>query len=1049
MKQQDPNASFECYILPTGLYFPQRSIRYLSNNFINISFKLPPTQIIIQGFENFKAQNQENFIENINCVLQVLQGKTLKNIELAGNLLEISNKYQIFWLDYTHISNFDHNIFEKINKLNRLKHLFCNFPIKSAYNLNEILIELTEKLPLYHLNSLHFEFFLISDKTLKNSEELKIFPLKPYKKISLKTLSISFSEGIFLEIPAEPIFKIIENFLKTSEIQDFHLNFSHSQVSSLPLTSFLSTKSLFQSLISLTISLEGDNNDALDSFSGLFSWLDHENVKLKEISLKISGFFLKKEHDFLPENELQMNRNIKKLTLEIKKMRMHIDNWVLLIGFLKKFVNIQYLTLNFEETEFGYQNIDDFLKKYLISSEAQNLISLGLFFGYNCFNGDLMGILCKILSKLVNLKILVMDLGQFPESRPYINATYNKDVIFMIEKLVNLRNFAINLQGNLYYEEDFKNLEGILRDLKEKHGKLKAFKVLRHDDVFINDSKRIREEYRDILKGFLVEYDDDEGKKTGKIEELVKNGEISEKLQNLKKFLIIEKKSLQKLNINNENNDFTQKIAISNLFSANTENIYKTGIISQETPLSTVIYSSTPPFTLILKEFSLDSIENFTNFVNLVSDLIITTSFTSFSLILLSPKVNNEVLPDFAKFLTNVKIPSIFIKYGNIFDYDHKVKLNALNYSNTSIKRNIMHNNAIDSIISLLLNNPLLAGITLFMGDMTNEVQIKLRILSNTPEYLKLLLDNPDVLLMMREIHIREISANLKSNSEGDLGELSIIFFNIIFQLFLISNIYTDIPSIILKEHDFSSKLTSESFSLLLLYAKTISNINRKIIENGEISSFPDNFDKKKKFIEIPSIILKDLHMRKINSINCLNLQENPYLSTKSCKEKLLDILDHQWSVIKLRSPKEFMENEVFEVLEHENGYFHRNSRKISTFTQNFYWNIRYSIKCLELTSLDDFYGDFILKLLSRLPKVEVLLVSGLNLGDSFCENFNRFIIKEKLSLRAYRLLSLEIANNPRISNVGLKFLYVSYKNIRNFFINSKKYKILPYLMVF
>jgi len=213
--------------------------------------------------------------------------------------------------------------------------------------------------------------------------------------------------------------------------------------------------------------------------------------------------------------------------------------------------------------------------------------------------------------------------------------------------------------------------------------------------------------------------------------------------------------------------------------------------------------------------------------------------------------------------------------------------------------------------------------------------------------------------------------------NEGSLTELSIFFINAVFQIFLVSNIDSEIPCLILREKEFCYKITSESLSLLLFYSKIVTNLNKKI-------QFPDEISES----------LKLLHLNKLHSIKTLNLEENPYLSTRSCKEKFLEILDNQWRIVRLRSPKEFVENEFFEVLPGEGGYFQRNSKKISIFTQNFYRNIRAGLKDFELSSLDDFYGDFLLKLASRLPKLEHLNVNGLNLGDGFCEDFNRFLIK-------------------------------------------------------
>ena len=91
---------------------------------------------------------------------------------------------------------------------------------------------------------------------------------------------------------------------------------------------------------------------------------------------------------------------------------------------------------------------------------------------------------------------------------------------------------------------------------------------------------------------------------------------------------------------------------------------------------------------------------------------------------------------------------------------------------------------------------------------------------------------------------------------------------------------------------------------------------------------------------------------------------------------------------------------------------------------------------------MDDFYGDFILNLILDLPYLNEINLSNLNLGDKFCKGFNSFIDNEK------RFIDLEIMKNSRITNVGLKYLYVSYQILRNY-CQENDYVNLPKLKVF
>lgn len=310
------------------------------------------------------------------------------------------------------------------------------------------------------------------------------------------------------------------------------------------------------------------------------------------------------------------------------------------------------------------------------------------------------------------------------------------------------------------------------------------------------------------------------------------------------------------------------------------------------------------------------------------------------------------------------------------------------------------------------------------LSDLYSAQQKAASLYAKTPLFVELLCQNEDVLINFSVQHFENMMKNFNPDDSKSVN----LFLNQIFRTTLNVNMESDIPALILSTKGYCKFLTCESFAFLSFYAKNISKIDTRgnLTENQ-----------------------KAVHKKKISSITSLHLEENQYFSTRSCKESLLNLIDNKWKLIKLRSPDYFYDNDNFVIQTKKERKFSRTSAAIQNSINEFYSNIREAIKDFELVSLDDFYGDFILNLFSNLPDLKDINVSNMNLGDKFCEGFNTFIAAEKKKLNGrYRFINLEIMNNLRITNVGLKFLYVSYQIMRNYFRKAGS-ETLPKLKVF
>ena len=323
-----------------------------------------------------------------------------------------------------------------------------------------------------------------------------------------------------------------------------------------------------------------------------------------------------------------------------------------------------------------------------------------------------------------------------------------------------------------------------------------------------------------------------------------------------------------------------------------------------------------------------------------------------------------------------------------------------------------------------LLQSKELVRIERFLNDMLQVNNTSASLIAKTPIFVELLCRNEDFLVNFSIKHFEKIMENFNP----DDAKSKTLFLNQIFRSTLNVNMRSSMPAFILSRSDYCKYLTCESFAFLGYYSKKVSRIE---INNNGLSD-----------------IQKEIHKQKIESLTTLRMEENQYFSTRSCKESLLELIDNKWKLIKLRPPDFFYDNDVFLFETKKLDRKMKSSKIIQNSINEFYSNIREAIKDFELASLDDFYGDFLLSLIANLPNLKDINVSNLNLGDKFSEGFNTLVAAEKKKRGEYRFINLEIINNIRITNVGMKFLYVSFQIMRNYFRNKGE-ENLPKLKMF
>ena len=236
-------------------------------------------------------------------------------------------------------------------------------------------------------------------------------------------------------------------------------------------------------------------------------------------------------------------------------------------------------------------------------------------------------------------------------------------------------------------------------------------------------------------------------------------------------------------------------------------------------------------------------------------------------------------------------------------------------------------------------------------------------------------------------------------------------FVNLLFQKALILNVPSLLPSYILKHERFGKYINIETIGLLYYYMTDRKGRDNKINDFGFIT-------------------INEICEWKMLTFNEINLQNNLNLCSLSCKSNIQKFLMKYWQSFKLKSPLDFYHNKYFKMRDEtkfkliEDTDFHDYDDSIIF---NFYEKTQIAFKSFQLDKLDDYYGELIIKTIQNLPALRKANLSGLNLGDNFCLLYSDFLINRK-TLNIPSNIHIDLSNNKRITNVGLKYLYVSFE---------------------
>ena len=255
---------------------------------------------------------------------------------------------------------------------------------------------------------------------------------------------------------------------------------------------------------------------------------------------------------------------------------------------------------------------------------------------------------------------------------------------------------------------------------------------------------------------------------------------------------------------------------------------------------------------------------------------------------------------------------------------------------------------------------------------------------------------------------------------------------NKLFFYSLISNFQTNLIALLLDHEIFTKMLNLDLFCLLFHYINKIKdNYNGNSLNNNTNSpKNPSNYLKNPIISSFSKNSLDKLHWRKILNIKSINLTNHPRLSTTSYKILFLSILEQFFFEMKLQTP---------EVL-HTNAYFSSNfsldsskfdeiNQKLKEKVISFVEEIVKTVFSTDLCEYDDFIGEILLELIKIMPNLQRINFNGMNLNDDFCEKLSSILLEKYFSQG--KSLSLSLCRNFRITNVGLKYLYLVYKIAR------------------
>lgn len=431
----------------------------------------------------------------------------------------------------------------------------------------------------------------------------------------------------------------------------------------------------------------------------------------------------------------------------------------------------------------------------------------------------------------------------------------------------------------------------------------------------------------------------------------------------------------------------------------------------------------------------------------------------------------------FSLFLENFSISSTLLQNFAIIQYKNPEKtLDFLNSHAFTLKNSYFLNN-----FSTLRINPAKAQFLCRMSGKTGQTA------ENGPETLRnyeIFCENPYILLKLLhdERFLKEItaneenfrffcsSANLVSLTNAtifakmmdlfdfDKKKLLQIVVNEAFFHELLGNFHNNMLSFLLDHEILAKMLDLDMFCLLVHYvfevklqktcencdspAKNIENIaktNENPAKLEEISlKLKENSQKP---AENAEILLWELHYSKIFCINSLKLANHPRLSSNYYKLLVFTIIESNLFVTKLQIPDVIHENAYFSSKTRVNSrVFREINAKIKTKIESFAEKIMQSVMDTDLSDYDDFVGGLVIELVKNLPNLQKIDLEGMNFNDDFYEKLAFFIMTLYFFKR--RAVDLNIRNNFRVTNVGIKYISLIYQFARVKFAMNTTVKI-------
>ena len=233
-------------------------------------------------------------------------------------------------------------------------------------------------------------------------------------------------------------------------------------------------------------------------------------------------------------------------------------------------------------------------------------------------------------------------------------------------------------------------------------------------------------------------------------------------------------------------------------------------------------------------------------------------------------------------------------------------------------------------------------------------------------------------------------------------------YISCIFFCLLTCNFQTDLLQFLINHDPLSKFINLDLFCLLYHYANEV---------NVAISGSKGSENKP----------LWELHWNKILSIKKINLSNHPKLSSITYKSLFLSVMEDYFFEMKLMTPEVLHVNSYFktEIKINSNKFEHIN-QNLKDKILNVGEEIMKTLIATDLSEYDDFTGEIICQLIKVLPNLETANLNKLNLNDDFCEKLSD-ILMNGYFLRSRRF-HLNICNNYRITNVGLKSLFMVFK---------------------